>query len=284
MVTPFAPDGSVDYALAARLAVHLVEQGSDGLVVCGTTGESPTLTWEEEYRLFQVVCEAIAPQAQVIAGTGSNCTQEATAATNKVAKLGVSGTLQVVPYYNRPPQAGLYQHFVAIAQAAPELPMMLYNIPGRTGQALEPETVAKLARIDNIVAIKEASGRLDVVNQIRALTPPDFAIYAGDDAICLPLLALGGRGVVSVASHLVGPQLKTMIETFLQGQVDAAQAIHAQLLPLFQALFCTTNPIPLKAALQMQGWAVGSPRSPLCDLPDELRDRLTAVLQDLHLL
>ncbi len=284
MVTPFAPDGSVDYSLAERLAVHLVEQGSDAILVCGTTGESPTLAWEEEYRLFQVVRDAIAPDAQVIAGTGSNSTREAAEATNKAAKLGLGGTLQVVPYYNKPPQAGLYQHFEAIANAAPDLPVMLYNVPSRTGQNLDPETVAKLAQIDNIVAIKEASGKLAAVSQIRSLTGPEFAIYSGDDALCLPLLAVGGNGVVSVASHLVGRQLKTMIDSFFAGEVVKARDIHLRLLPLFKALFCTTNPIPVKAALGLQGWSVGSLRSPLCDLPADLRDRLAAVLQDLDLL
>lgn len=284
MVTPFAPDGRVDYNLAARLAVHLVEQGSEAIVVCGTTGESPTLTWEEEYRLFQVVRDAIAPQACVIAGTGSNSTQTAIDATNKVAKLGLGGTLQVVPYYNKPPQEGLYQHFAAIAQAAPNLPLMLYNVPSRTGQNLEPETVARLAKIDNIVAIKDASSNLTAVSQTRALTPPDFAIYSGDDALCLPLLAVGGCGVVSVASHLVGRPLRAMIEAFHAGEVATARDLHLQLLPLFQVLFCTTNPIPIKTALQLQGWPVGNPRPPLCELPDPLRDRLTAVLNDLELL
>ncbi|NJO20373.1 MAG: 4-hydroxy-tetrahydrodipicolinate synthase, partial [Spirulinaceae cyanobacterium RM2_2_10] len=171
-----------------------------------------------------------------------------------------------------------------IAQAAPELPMMLYNVPGRTSQELAPETVARLAKIDNIVAIKDASGKLDAVSQMRTLTPADFAIYAGDDALCLPMLAIGSSGVVSVASHLVSRPLKAMLEAFFAGKVAEARDWHLRLLPLFKALFCTTNPIPVKAALQMQGWAVGSPRPPLCELSPDLRDRLTKVLQDLDLL
>ncbi len=204
MVTPFTAENQVNYPVAERLAVHLSEHGTDTLIVCGTTGESPTLTWSEEYELFQVVQNAVAGKATVIAGTGSNSTQEAITATQKAAKLGLGGALLVVPYYNKPPQEGLYQHFKAIAMAVPELPLMLYNIPGRTGQNLKPETVARLAEVPNIVAIKEASGDLDQASQIRRLTPPEFSLYSGDDSLTLPLLSVGGRGVVSVASHLVG--------------------------------------------------------------------------------
>ena len=186
------------------MASHLAEHGTDGLIVCGTTGESPTLTWDEEYELFQVVRQAVAGKAKVIAGTGSNSTREAIAATQKAAKLGLDGSLQVVPYYNRPPQEGLYQHFKAIALSAPDLPLMLYNIPGRTGQNLQAETVARLANVENIVAIKESAGNLDQASEIQRLTPPEFALYSGDDSMTLPLLAIGGKGVVSVASHLVG--------------------------------------------------------------------------------
>ncbi|NES95985.1 MAG: 4-hydroxy-tetrahydrodipicolinate synthase [Desertifilum sp. SIO1I2] len=284
MVTPFGEDGAVNYEVAEKLASELADRGSDALVVCGTTGESPTLTWEEEYQLFQVVQKAVSGKAKVIAGTGSNSTSEAIAATQKAHKLQLDGSLQVVPYYNKPPQEGLYQHFTAIAKATPDLPIILYNIPGRTGQNLQPETVARLAEIPNIVGIKEASGSLDQVSQIRRITPPDFAIYSGDDSLTLPLLAVGGQGVVSVASHLVGPQLQDMIQAFFAGQVQTATDIHLQLLPLFKALFLTTNPIPLKAALKLQGWDVGSPRLPLCDPDPDLSNALKAVLADLKLL
>ncbi|MBD2310888.1 4-hydroxy-tetrahydrodipicolinate synthase [Desertifilum sp. FACHB-1129] len=284
MVTPFREDGAVNYEVAEKLASQLADRGSDALVVCGTTGESPTLTWEEEYQLFQVVQKAVAGRAKVIAGTGSNSTTEAIAATQKAHKLQLDGSLQVVPYYNKPPQEGLYQHFAAIAKATPDLPIILYNIPGRTGQNLQPETVARLAEIPNIVGIKEASGSLDQVSQVRRITPSDFAIYSGDDSLTLPLLAVGGQGVVSVASHLVGPQLQDMIQAFFAGQVQAATDIHLQLLPLFKALFITTNPIPLKTALKLQGWDVGSPRLPLCDPDPDLSDTLKAVLADLKLL
>lgn len=280
-ITPFKEDGSVNYAVAEKLAVHLVDRGSDSLVVCGTTGESPTLTWDEEYELFQVIQKAVAGKAKVIAGAGSNSTYEAIEATKKAAKLGLDGCLQVVPYYNKPPQEGLYEHFRAIALSAPELPIMLYNIPGRTGQNMLPETVAKLAEIPNIAAVKEASGNLDQASQIRLLTPPEFAIYSGDDSLTLPMLAVGGSGVVSVASHLVGEQLQQMIAAFEAGQVRVATQIHLQLFDLFKALFLTTNPIPVKAALKLQGWDVGSTRPPLCEPPPEVTQKLKDVLSKL---
>lgn len=281
MITPFKEDGSVNYAVAEQLAVHLADRGTDSLVVCGTTGESPTMTWDEEYELFQVVQKAVAGKALVIAGAGSNSTSEAVAATKKAAKLGLDGCLQVVPYYNKPPQEGLYNHFRTIAQSAPEFPIMLYNIPGRTGQNMLPETVARLAEIPNIVAVKEASGNLDQASQIRCLTSPEFAIYSGDDSLTLPMLAVGGSGVVSVASHLVGEQLQQMIEAFEAGQVQVATQIHLQLFDLFKALFLTTNPIPVKTALKLQGWDVGSTRPPLCDPPVEVTKKLKDVLSQL---
>ncbi|MDV2991599.1 MAG: 4-hydroxy-tetrahydrodipicolinate synthase [Chroococcidiopsis sp. SAG 2025] len=284
MVTPFQADGSVNYAVAEQLAAHLVAQGSDALVVCGTTGESPTLSWDEEYQLFQVVIKAVAGKALVIAGTGSNSTQEAIAATQKAAKIGVHGSLQVVPYYNKPPQAGLFKHFQAIAQACPDLPMVLYNIPGRTGQNLLPQTVAWLSAIDNIVGIKEATGSLDQASEISRMTPPEFKIYSGDDSLTLPLLAIGGYGVISVASHLVGKQLQQMIQAFAAGQVQTATQIHLQLLPLFKSLFLSTNPIPVKAALRLQGWDVGSTRLPLEDDQNGLAQKLKPVLAELNLI
>jgi 4-hydroxy-tetrahydrodipicolinate synthase len=191
MITPFSADGSVNYGVTERLAAHLADNGTDSLVVCGTTGESPTLTWDEEYQLFQVVQKAVAGKAKVIAGTGSNSTQEAIAATEKAAKLGIDGSLQVVPYYNKPPQSGLYHHFEAIAKACPDMPLILYNVPSRTGQNLQAETVARLSEIPNIVGIKEASGNFEQASQIRRLTPPDFAIYSGDDSFTLAILAIG---------------------------------------------------------------------------------------------
>jgi 4-hydroxy-tetrahydrodipicolinate synthase len=284
MVTPFKEDGSVNYEVAEQLAVHLADNGTDTLVVCGTTGESPTLSWDEEFQLFQVVQKAVAGKAKVIAGTGSNSTEEAVAATQKAAKLGLDGSLQVVPYYNKPPQSGLYQHFSRIAQSCPDFPLMLYNVPGRTGQNLQPETVARLAEIQNIVALKESSGNFEQASQLRRLTPPEFAIYSGDDYFTLAMLTVGCTGVVSVASHLVGTQLQQMIQAFEAGKTVIATEIHLKLFPLFKVLFCTANPIPLKAALKLQGWEVGSPRLPLCDLPTELKQELEAVLSELSLL
>ncbi|MFM7448758.1 MAG: 4-hydroxy-tetrahydrodipicolinate synthase [Leptolyngbyaceae cyanobacterium] len=284
MVTPFKSDGNVDYGVTEKLAAHLVENGTDALVVCGTTGESPSLSWEEEFELFRVVQQAVGGKAKIIAGTGSNSTQEAIEATQKAVRLGLDGSLQVVPYYNKPPQAGLYQHFKAIAESAPDLPILLYNIPGRTGQNLLPETVIRLAEISNIVGIKEASGNLDQASQIRRGTPAEFGIYSGDDSLTLPLLAVGAAGVISVASHLVGPQLHQMVRLFEAGQVQAALQIHLQLFPLFKALFVTTNPIPVKAALQMQGWGVGPTRPPLLDSSPTVAAALQAALTELSLL
>ena len=284
MVTPFSADGTVNYEVAERLAVHLAENGTDTVVVCGTTGESPTLSWDEEFELFRVVQKAVAGKAKVMAGTGSNSTSEAILATQKAHSLGLDGSLQVVPYYNKPPQEGLYLHFKAIAAAVPDMPIMLYNVPGRTGQSLAPETVVRLAEVSNIVAIKEASGSLDQASDIRRSTPPEFGIYSGDDSLTLPILAIGGCGVVSVASHLTGNLLQKMIQNFEIGQVAEASQIHAQLLPLFKSLFLTANPIPLKAALRLMGWEVGGCRLPLCDVPDDVVTELKRVMKELKLL
>jgi 4-hydroxy-tetrahydrodipicolinate synthase len=284
MITPFKTDGSVNYDVAVELAAHLANNGTDTLVVCGTTGESPTLSWEEEYQLFVEVLQAVRGKAKVIAGCGSNSTKEAIAATEKAATIGVHGSLQVVPYYNKPPQSGLYQHFQAIAHACPELPILLYNVPGRTGQNLTPDTVARLAEINNIVGIKEASGNLDQASEIRRLTPKEFQIYSGDDSLTLPLLAIGAMGVVSVASHLVGNQLQQMIQAFSVGKIPSANEIHLQLFPLFKALFLTTNPIPIKQALKLQGWDVGSTRLPLCEADPDVTDKLKLVMQELDLI
>jgi len=282
MVTPFRPDGAVDLELAARLAEHLVSQGSDGLVICGTTGESPTLSWREQHQLFAAVKEALAGRAPLLAGSGSNCTAEAVEATREAAALGADGALVVVPYYNKPPQDGLEAHFRAVAAAAPELPLMLYNIPGRTGCSLAPETVARLLDCPNVTSFKAASGTTEEVSQLRALCGQRLAIYSGDDALTLPMLAVGAVGVVSVASHLAGPEIRAMVQAFLAGENGAALALHEQLLPLFKALFCTTNPVPLKAALEIAGWSVGAPRLPLLPAEPDVRQRLHSVLAALR--
>jgi len=282
MVTPFDASGAVDLPLAARLARHLVEQGSDGLVVCGTTGESPTLSWNEQLQLLQAVREAVGSTAKVLAGTGSNSTAEAVEATREAAAAGADGALVVVPYYNKPPQDGLEAHFRAIAEAAPALPLMLYNIPGRTGCSIAPATVARLMDCPNVVSFKAASGTTEEVTALRLACGPDLAIYSGDDGLTLPMISVGAVGVVSVASHVVGPQIRAMIDAYMQGDAAVALALHEQLQPLFKALFATTNPIPVKAALQLNGWSVGDPRPPLSPLSDDMRSTLAQTMAALR--
>ncbi|MEB3177016.1 MAG: 4-hydroxy-tetrahydrodipicolinate synthase [Synechococcus sp.] len=281
MVTPFGADGAVDLELTARLAEHLVSHGSDGLVVCGTTGESPTLSWDEQHDLLQTVLGAVGDRVPVLAGTGSNCTAEAVEATRKAAELGAHGALVVVPYYNKPSQQGLEAHFRAIAEAAPELPLMLYNIPGRTGISLDPATTARLMDCPNVVAYKAASGTTEEVSALRLACGPRLAIYSGDDGLTLPMLAVGAVGVVSVTSHVAGLQLHRMIEHHLAGQPAEALELHEQLLPLMRGLFCTSNPTPVKAALELQGWPVGPPRAPLMNADRSVRDSLSALLAGL---
>ena len=282
MITPFSADGSVDLPMAAKLASHLVDHGSDGFVICGTTGESPTLSWDEQHQLFSAVKAAVGDRAKVLAGTGSNCTAEAVEAIGEAAALGADGALVVVPYYNKPPQEGLEAHFRAVAQAAPQTPLMLYNIPGRTGCSLNPETAARLMDLPNVVSFKAASGTTEEVSALRAVCGERLAIYSGDDALTLPMMAVGAVGVVSVASHVAGDQIQRMVQAFLAGDFRAALAEHEQLLPLCKALFCTTNPIPVKAALELSGWSVGAPRLPLVSASSDVRDRLTSVLAALR--
>lgn len=282
MVTPFRADGGVDLELAARLADHLVTHGSDGLVLCGTTGESPTLSWAEQHELFAAVKGAVGGRARLIAGSGSNCTAEAIEATREAAALGADGALVVVPYYNKPPQEGLEAHFRAIAAAAPALPLMLYNIPGRTGTSLAPETTARLLDCPNVVSFKAASGTTEEVSALRGLCGDRLAIYSGDDALTLPMLAVGAVGVVSVASHVAGPQISRMVSAFLAGDLATALSLHEQLLPLCKALFATTNPIPVKAALDLAGWPVGAPRLPLLPASDAVKQRLSETLAALR--
>jgi len=282
MVTPFTENGDVDYELAIKLANYLFDNGSDGIVLCGTTGESPTLSWEEQHDLFIAVRGSLDSTCKVIVGTGSNSTSEAVEATKKAYNSGADGALVVVPYYNKPPQEGLYKHFSAIANSAKDLPLMLYNIPGRTACNLLPDTVKKLMDFSNILSIKAASGRIEEVTELRAFCGSELSVYSGDDSLLLPMLSVGAVGVVSVASHLVGLQLKEMIESFQIGKVSKALAIHEKLQPLFKALFMTTNPIPIKAALELSGWNVGSPRNPLSPLPLDMRKQLSIILESLH--
>jgi 4-hydroxy-tetrahydrodipicolinate synthase len=252
MITPFTQEGEVNYSEAEKLADYLIQNGSDAIVVCGTTGESPTLNSQEKLNLFSAVKNAIAGKGKLIAGTGGNCTQNVIDLTLKTQKIGVDGTLQVTPYYNKPPQDGLYLHYEAIAQACPDIPMMLYNVPGRTGCSLEASTVAKLAKI-----------------------------YSGDDIMTLPLMSIGGAGVVSVASHLVGNQMKQMITAFVNGNHQLATEIHLKLCPLFEVIFCTTNPIPVKTALNLKGWNLGGFRLPLSELSPELTHKVEGVLKEI---
>ena len=283
MITPFNSEGEVDFDLAARLAQHLVKEGSDGIVVCGTTGEAPTMTWNEQNILLETVLNAVGSEAKVLAGTGSNSTSEAIKATKEAFAVGAHGALVVVPYYNKPPQEGLEVHFRAIAESAPDLPLMLYNIPGRTGCSIESKTVSKLMNCSNIVSYKAASGSVEEVTRLRIECGPGLSIYSGDDGLLLPMLSVGAAGVVSVASHLVGRRLKAMIEAYLSGQCKLALNYHEQLQPLFKALFATTNPIPVKAALELIGWPVGSPRSPLLPLNSEMQEDLYKIIEELSL-
>ncbi len=282
MVTPFNKEGFVDYELASKLARYLVEQGSDGIVVCGTTGESPTLSWDEQYRLLTTVKNAVSEKVKVLAGTGSNSTSEAIEATTKAAQAGADGALVVVPYYNKPPQEGLETHFRAIANSAPDLPLMLYNIPSRTGCSLSSTTVQRLMSCSNIVSFKAASGNTLEVTDLRLKCGNKLAIYSGDDALLLPMLSVGAVGVVSVASHIVGKKLKAMIDSYLLGQFNLALSYHEELQPLFKALFATTNPIPVKAALELIGWPVGKPRSPLSPLNDQMKEELMKIITALR--
>jgi len=267
MVTPFNEKGEVDYGQAKRLALALINSGSEGLLVVGTTGESPTLVREEELRLFREVKSVVGERGMVIAGTGSNSTAEALEATKEAERVGVDACLLVVPYYNKPTQEGLYQHFKTIAQST-SLPCILYNVPSRTVVSLSADTTIRLSQIDNIVGVKEASGNLDQISKIISNTRDDFLVYSGNDGDTFPIMVLGGYGVISVASHLVGNQLKEMIDNITNGEIDKAASIHHRLLPLINALFILSNPIPLKYALNYIGFNVGKPRLPLTE-PDE---------------
>ena len=261
MITPFGPDGSVDHGRAWELAHHLVETGSDGLVVAGTTGESPTLSDDEKVALFRAVVEAVRGRARVIAGTGTNDTAHSVELTRRAAEAGCHGVLAVTPYYNRPPQEGLIAHFAAIAAVG--LPVMLYNIPGRTGARIEVATLARLAQDPRIVAVKDAVGELAFTTATVGAVGDGMAVYSGDDINTLPMMAVGGVGVVSVISHLAGRQVKRMVEAAAAGQMDEAQRLHLALAPLCKALFLESNPMPVKAALDELWAPVGDPRLPL---------------------
>ncbi len=275
MVTPFDEEGEVDYEQAKKLALACLKSGSDGLVLSGTTGESPTLTHDEELKLYFEVKAAVGNRGTIIAGTGSNSTAEAIEATKGAERIGVDACLLVVPYYNKPSQDGLYQHFKAIAEST-RLPCILYNVPSRTVVSLASETVIKLSQINNIIGVKEASANLEEVGKIISGARKGFLVWSGNDSDTLPIMTLGGYGIISVASHLVGLQIKDMINKVLVGKITEAAAIHLNLMPLVKALFIVSNPVPVKYALNQVGFRVGKPRLPLCE-PDA---KSAAIIKD----
>jgi 4-hydroxy-tetrahydrodipicolinate synthase len=283
MITPYTDDLQVNYDKAGEIAEYLCRNGSEGLVVCGTTGESPVLSHEEKLELFAVVRDSINGRIPVWAGTGSNNTAATVELSREAEKLGVDGIMLVTPYYNKPSQEGLYQHFKQVAQNI-SLPVMLYNIPGRSSIDLLPETVARLSEVKNIVAIKEASGNMDQMTQLKIMLPDDFLIYSGDDSMTLPMMALGAAGVVSIASHLVGNEMKKMIDAYIQGNKEEALNIHKKLFPIFRGLFITTNPVPLKEALNIMGMQVGGFRPPLYRADDKEIVTIKKMLVDFGLL
>ncbi|WP_027339215.1 4-hydroxy-tetrahydrodipicolinate synthase [Halonatronum saccharophilum] len=282
MVTPFKEDLSVDYDGAVKVGRYLIENGSDALLVLGTTGEVPTLSKEEKEKLLKILVDELGGDTKIIAGTGSYSTTDTISFTKRAEEIGVDGVMLVTPYYNKPPQEGLYKHFKMVAEET-DLPIILYNVPGRSATNIDPKTVARLSKIDNIVAVKEASGSVEQAIKIRSLTDDDFLIYSGDDTLTLPILSIGGQGVISVASHLVGKEIKEMIGDFKAGRLDKAAKKNAQLNKLFNTMFITTNPIPVKAALNLIGQGVGGLRPPLVELSDSEYKELESVLKEYRL-
>ena len=277
MVTPFR-DGEVDEATLAELVEFHVANGTDGLVPCGTTGESPTLSHDEHKRVIELVIKAARGRIPVVAGTGSNSTAEAIEMTVHAAKAGADGALLVSPYYNKPTQQGLYEHFKAIAQAAPDLPLIVYNIQGRTAVNVETETMARLAQIPNIVGVKEASGNLDQMTSVILACGPDFSVVSGDDSLTLPLMAVGGRGVISVLANLLPREVAELTHAALDGDAKRARELHQRLFPICRAMFIETNPIPVKEAMAMLGMIRAEWRLPMCPMTDANRERLRKVL------
>lgn len=283
MITPFTADGSLNVPAIRDLAVYLVEHGNDGLVLCGTTGESPTLTHDEKITLFETVVDAVGGRAKIIAGTGTYDTAESIELTKEVCRLGVDGILVVTPYYSRPPQNGLLAHFTAIADAS-DLPLMLYDIPARTGRRIERPTMVKLAEHERIVAVKDAVGDAGETAKLRSdldlAGHHDFEIYSGDDPLLLPHLAAGAVGVVSVNAHLVGAQIKQIVSAWNDGKVDEAKRIYIELQPLLSLMMTlTASPIPVKTAMGMLGHDVGTPRLPLVDATDDEKAAIRSALE-----
>jgi len=283
MVTPFRQDHAIDLDRAQELASWLVEHGSDAVVVAGSTGESPTLSAKEKSELFRAVGEAIRGKGKLLCGTGTYSTAETIELTEAAERAGADGLLVVTPYYNKPPQRGLVAHFEHVADAT-ELPIVLYNIPGRTATRIEHETLLELAQRPNIVAVKDSTGDFQSITRLVSEAPEGFEVYSGDDWATFGYVCLGAVGVVSVAAHLVGPQIRQMIELIETGDVPAARKLHETLSPLFNALFVTSNPIPLKAALEMAGRPCGDPRLPLVPATADERARVRRALEDAGLL
>jgi 4-hydroxy-tetrahydrodipicolinate synthase len=280
MVTPFDRKGNIDFAKTTQLVNYLIENGTDSLVVAGTTGESPTLTTEEKLALFRHVVSVVNGRVPVIAGTGSNNTRASIDLTKKAEEAGVDAVMIVAPYYNKPNQEGLYQHFKAIAEST-SLPVMVYNIPGRSVVNIAVDTIVRLSKIPNIVAVKDASGNLDAMTEIIANTDDDFMLYSGDDGLTLPVMAIGGHGIVSVASHIIGNEMQEMITAFESGDRAKAAKLHQKLLPIMKGLFAAPSPVPVKTALQIKGLDVGSVRLPLVPLTEQERVQLSNLLNTL---
>jgi len=265
MLTPFTPEGEINESEVKRLVEHLIATGTDTIVVSGTTGESPTLSSDERLSLYKLVKATAAGRAKVLAGTGTNSTADTIANSKAAVQAGVDGLMVVTPYYNKPPQDSLYQHFAAIARQV-DLPTLIYNVPGRTACNLLPPTLAKLAAIDVFFGVKEASGSLDQISEIARTMPENFLIFSGDDSLTLPMMAVGAVGIVSVAAHIVGKEIKHMIESFASGNTAEARRTHLSLMPIFKALFITTSPIPLKWAMNELKLPAGSLRPPLYEM------------------
>lgn len=276
MVTPFDDNQNIDFNQTKILVEHLINTGTETIVVAGTTGESPTLSKEEKIVLFEKVIEFADGKAKVIAGTGSNNTKATIELTKKAEELGVDGVMLVAPYYNKPSQEALIAHFEAVANET-TLPIMVYNIPGRTGINIQANTMIKLSKIKNIVAVKEASGDLAQMTEIIANTSDDFYLYSGDDKLTIPVLSIGGYGIVSVASHMVGLQMKQMITSYVNGNVKEAADLHLKLAPFFEAIFITSNPVPIKEVLNKNGINVGSVRLPLIPPTSEQSNHVLTV-------
>lgn len=284
IVTPFLENGDVDEKSLRNLVEFQIRNNIDGIVPCGTTGESPTLGHEEHHKVIEIVIDAVNGKVPVIAGTGSNSLREALDMTKKAADAGATASLQVCPYYNKPTQEGLFRHFSAIANAV-DIPIIIYNIQGRTGINMETATLARLAKEhSNIVAVKEASGNVAQMMEVISILPKNFAVLSGDDNLTLPLMALGGKGVISVASNIIPNEMHQLTEYALNGDFENAAKLHYRLLPLFKGIFLETNPIPIKAALAMKGFIKEAYRLPMCEMKAENNEKLRQILKDLKLL